>query len=58
MKPMFAAANLESRLRRTLASGVLPDAGLTGLLNPTSIWHETISIVFHKVLHRPSSRTG
>src|SRR5262249_48457925 len=22
---------------------------LTGLLNPTSIWHETISVVFHKV---------
>src|SRR5262249_54067007 len=29
----------------------LPHAscGLTGLLNPTSIWHKTISIVFHKV---------
>jgi hypothetical protein len=25
------------------------ECGLTGLLNPTSIWHKTISIVFHKV---------
>src|SRR2546427_12983360 len=25
------------------------ECGLTGLLNPTSIWHETISAVFHKV---------
>ncbi len=25
------------------------ECGLTGLLNPTSIWHETISVVFHKV---------
>jgi hypothetical protein len=32
---------------------VLPDAGLTGLLNPTSIWQKKNSVVFPKVL--PSS---
>jgi hypothetical protein len=31
------------------SSGSLTCFGLTGLLNPTSIWHNTISIVFHKV---------
>jgi hypothetical protein len=32
---------------------VLPDAGLTGLLNPTAIWQKKNSVVFPKVL--PSS---
>src|SRR6516164_7356466 len=27
----------------------LTSSGLTRLLNPTSIWHKTISAVFHKV---------
>jgi hypothetical protein len=43
----------ESRSTWTVQRPVLPDAGLTGLLNPTSIWQKKNSVAFPNVL--PSS---
>jgi hypothetical protein len=55
MKPeeLARGEKQESRSTWQVQRLVLPDAGLTGQLNPTSIWQKKNSIAFPKVL--PSS---